>query len=226
MFTATETFGQMNSDIVWVNTSVQATMMECPDVFPLGDSGKWMLIGSLYSTNQWWLGTVEGSPPRFTALNVGIMDYGNGYAAKTGSTFAASPTDRRVVFGFTGWSEPTVVSRDDVAAGSVASVFLYAARAGLGLPARPHHPTGHHARRGWRLAPYSAHPRAANPAATRVTHQARGLISCDIIWARGEHTCAQRLFPGFNHEGFNARFWGSCVGVNSVHILSGGCPHE
>lgn len=84
-------------------------MMECPDVFALGNSNKWMLIGSLYSTNQWWIGTVEGNPPIFTAENVGIMDYGNGYAAKTGSTFQSHPTDRRVVFGFTGWSEPTVV---------------------------------------------------------------------------------------------------------------------
>lgn len=129
MFSTNVTHGQMSPDIVWVNVSgqvreqgtslalirlvssrcVQATMMECPDVFPFGDSGKWMLIGSLFSTNQWWIGTVEGMPPRFTALNVGIMDYGNGYAAKTGTTFAAAPTDRRVVFGFTGWSEPTVV---------------------------------------------------------------------------------------------------------------------
>ena len=89
--------------------ALQATMMECPDIFPLGDTGMWMLIGSLYSTNQWWIGTVDGFPPRFKAVNVGIMDYGNGYAAKTGSTFKALPTDRRVVFGFTGWSEPTVV---------------------------------------------------------------------------------------------------------------------
>jgi len=35
------------------------------------------------------------------------LPQGNGYAAKTGSTFASLPGDRRVVFGFTGWSEPS-----------------------------------------------------------------------------------------------------------------------
>ena len=64
MFTAYETYGQMDGDIVWRNVSVGATMMECPDVFALGDASTFMLIGSLYSTNQWWIGSVAGSPPR------------------------------------------------------------------------------------------------------------------------------------------------------------------
>eukprot|EP00041_Stephanoeca_diplocostata_P025899 m.689277 g.689277 ORF g.689277 m.689277 type:complete len:118 (+) comp22846_c0_seq29:89-442(+) len=85
-----------------------ANMMECPDFFPLGPDGKWVLIGSLYKTNQWWVGTVTGDPPRFTPENVGIVDYGNGYAAKTGTSMVQSGTSRRVVFGFTGWKEPTV----------------------------------------------------------------------------------------------------------------------
>lgn len=108
MYSTNITYGQMNSDIVWVNTSVQAIMMECPDIYALGS--KYMLIGSLYTTNQWWIGTVSGNPPQFTAENVGIMDYGNGYAAKTGTTFASGSNDRRVVFGFTGWNEPTADS--------------------------------------------------------------------------------------------------------------------
>lgn len=74
-------------------------------IFPLGN--KWVLIGSLLSTNQWWVGTLSGNPPRFTPETVGIMDYGNGYAAKTGSSFVQSGSSRRVVFGFTGWIEPT-----------------------------------------------------------------------------------------------------------------------
>lgn len=109
MFTAHATHGQMNSDIVWVNQSVPATMMECPDIFPLGSNDTWMLIGSLFSTNQWWIGTVAGTPPRFTASSVGLMDYGNGYAAKTGSTYAGTGEGRRVSFAFTGWSEPSKV---------------------------------------------------------------------------------------------------------------------
>ena len=80
--------------------------MECPDLFPLGD--KWVLVGSLYKTNQWWVGTIAGNPPRFTPEQVGILDYGNGYAAKTGTTWVQSGDARRLVFGFTGWSEPTM----------------------------------------------------------------------------------------------------------------------
>ena len=110
MFTAEKTLGRMVNGGVWKNDSVQATMMECPDAFALGNSGKWMVIGSLYSTNQWWIGTMAGSPPRFTPLSVGIMDYGYGYAAKTGSTIRSLPMDRRVVFGFTGWTEPTAAT--------------------------------------------------------------------------------------------------------------------
>merc|ERR1719189_2659711 len=84
-------------------------MMECPDIFPLGD--KYMLIGSLFATNQWWIGTVSGSSdnPRFTAENVGLMDYGNGYAAKAGSETPSTGKSRRVVFSFTGWNEPTAI---------------------------------------------------------------------------------------------------------------------
>jgi len=110
MFTATETYGRMENGGVWRNDSGKAIMMECPDIFPLGGTGKWMAIGSLYSTNQWWVGTVAGSPPRFSPESVGILDYGYGYAAKTGTTRRALPTDRRVVFGFTGWSEPTAAT--------------------------------------------------------------------------------------------------------------------
>ena len=82
-----------------------STLCRCPDIFPLGD--KWVLIGSLYKTNQWWVGTLAGDPPRFTPSSVGIVDYGNGYAAKTGSTWVQTGASRRLVFGFTGWQEPT-----------------------------------------------------------------------------------------------------------------------
>jgi beta-fructofuranosidase len=81
-------------------------MMECPDLFPLGD--KWVLLASLYKTNQWWVGSLTGDPPRFTPEQVGVLDYGNGYAAKTGSAWVQSGTARRLVFGFTGWQEPTM----------------------------------------------------------------------------------------------------------------------
>jgi len=111
LYTTNVTYGQVNGNIVWIPQNTSANMMECPDLFPLGD--KWVLIGSLYKTNQWWVGDLiadsEGVP-RFHPDQVGILDYGNGYAAKTGSTVKQSGSTRRVVFGFTGWSEPTTVS--------------------------------------------------------------------------------------------------------------------
>ena len=84
-----------------VSSSVCKIMGPGPDLFPLGPDGKWVLIGSLYKTNQWWVGTMAGNPPRFTPENVGIVDYGNGYAAKTGSTWVQTGSSRRLVFGFT-----------------------------------------------------------------------------------------------------------------------------
>ena len=101
LYTTNVTFGQVDRDIVWRPTNTSANMMECPDLFPLGN--KHVLIGSLYKTNQWWVGTLSGEPPRFTPERVGIMDYGNGYAAKSGSTWVQSGRSRRLVFGFTGW---------------------------------------------------------------------------------------------------------------------------
>ena len=107
LYTTNETFGVVDQNIAWQPANTSANMMECPDLFPLGDSGKWVLIGSLYKTNQWWVGTLSGDPPRFTPDNVGIVDFGNGYAAKTGTTWEQKGTERRLVFGFTGWQEPT-----------------------------------------------------------------------------------------------------------------------
>jgi len=110
LYTTNVTFGEVDGNIVWQPTNVSANMMECPDLFPLGD--KYVLIGSLYKTNQWWVGTLAPSgpngAPRFTPEQVGILDYGNGYAAKTGSEWVQSGSTRRLVFGFTGWSEPTM----------------------------------------------------------------------------------------------------------------------
>jgi len=106
LYTTNVTYGSVDQNIVWQPANVSANMLECPDLFPLGN--KHVLIGSLYSTNQWWVGTLSGDPPRFTPERVGIMDYGNGYAAKTGTTWVQSGAGRRLVFGFTGWKEPTM----------------------------------------------------------------------------------------------------------------------
>ena len=47
LFTTQETFGFMGANNVWQPANVTAVMLECPDLFRLGD--KWVLIGSLYN---------------------------------------------------------------------------------------------------------------------------------------------------------------------------------
>lgn len=101
-----------------MTSQVSLNMLECPDLFQLNaggvDDASWVLLGSMAHSggpNQWWTGRLRGTPPRFIPENVGLLDYGNGYAAKSGSTFVTNGTSRRVVFGFTGWTEPTAPSR-------------------------------------------------------------------------------------------------------------------
>jgi hypothetical protein len=107
LFTTNHTLGQIDGDIVWINRSTTADMMECPDLFPLtGDV--WVLLGSLYQTNQWWIGRLQGTPPRFVLTGShGLLDYGQAYAARSGAAHAQSPRARRVSFAFTGWQAPT-----------------------------------------------------------------------------------------------------------------------
>ncbi len=57
------------------------------------------------------MGRLEGDPPRFSPEQVGVLDYGNGYAAKSGSAWVQSGGARRLLFGFTGWQEPTMLVR-------------------------------------------------------------------------------------------------------------------
>lgn len=82
-------------------------IMECPDVFPLGD--KFVVLASLQGswTSEWWSGRISGRPPRFQVERRGLVDYGQTYAAKTGTTMVQSGGSRRVLFAFGGWNEPT-----------------------------------------------------------------------------------------------------------------------
>jgi hypothetical protein len=106
LFTTNTTLGFMGAGNVWQETNVTATMLECPDLFPIGGAGtnRWILIASLYNqpnfeyTNQWFVGTLSGDPPRFTAEHTGLLDYGSSYAAKSGSTMVQGPASRRLLF--------------------------------------------------------------------------------------------------------------------------------
>jgi sucrose-6-phosphate hydrolase SacC (GH32 family) len=113
VFTVNSTFGSFDhTTTVWNQSrALSLKMLECPDLFQLG--GSWVLLGSMARVggpNQWWTGTLTGTPPRFTPEKVGLLDFGSLYAAKSGSTFLQGRDSRRVVFGFTGWSEPTAAA--------------------------------------------------------------------------------------------------------------------
>ena len=76
--------------------------------------GKWALHPDMYPTGwtQWWTGTISGDGRKFTAEHTGRIDYGapggsSLFAGKTGTSMVA-PFDRRVLFGFSGWSTAKV----------------------------------------------------------------------------------------------------------------------
>ena len=92
--------------------------MSCPDVFKLGDKvvvlmstgGKWDLWPDLYPSGwtQWFVGTISANDLNFTVEHTGRIDYGapgisSLFAGKTGTSMAP-PFNRRVLFGFSGWS--------------------------------------------------------------------------------------------------------------------------
>ena len=96
-------------------------LMECPDVFQLGE--KTVVLGSLpgvpvntEGTSHWWVGTLSADDLTFTPESTGRFDWGPGgfsslYAAKSG-TSANEPFTRRVLFGFGGWREGLSLARD------------------------------------------------------------------------------------------------------------------
>ena len=80
-------------------------------MFPLGSTGKYVAMASLYNwaeggyyTNEWFLGTIKDSKT-FVLEDRGLLDFGQYYAARTGSE-DQSPTGRRVLFSATGWHNP------------------------------------------------------------------------------------------------------------------------
>ena len=168
LVTVTETLGHFDlRSFEWrAHDNFNVDIMECPDVFPLGD--KFVVLASLQGswTSEWWSGRISGTfrpyispqapivtfptqadstsvtvgshpaegtgnkrretqtvfprevkqswgcvyagrPPRFQVERRGLVDYGQTYAAKTGTTMVQSGGSRRVLFAFGGWNEPT-----------------------------------------------------------------------------------------------------------------------
>ena len=61
-----------------------------------------------YFTNEWFLGTVTDN--KFIVEDRGLLDYGQYYAARSGSE-AQAPNGRRVLFSATGWHNPPGMGR-------------------------------------------------------------------------------------------------------------------
>ena len=57
-----------------------------------------------YFTNEFFLGTISDN--KFKVEDRGLLDYGQYYAARTGSGVPQSPNGRRVLFSATGWHNP------------------------------------------------------------------------------------------------------------------------
>ena len=112
LLTNNHTTGHIDpATVAWNQTDMVAAFIECPDVFPLGGTGKHVAIASLYNwhaggyyTNEWFLGTIANST-RFVLEDRGLLDYGQYYAARTGSA-TQDPLGRRVLFSATGWHNP------------------------------------------------------------------------------------------------------------------------
>ena len=97
--------------MAWNDTDRLAAFIECPDILPLGRNDKYVALASLYNwkaggyyTNEWFLGTINQST-QFIVESRGLLDYGQYYAARTGSA-SQLRSDRRVLFGATGWHNP------------------------------------------------------------------------------------------------------------------------
>ena len=102
-----QTNGCTDSKTMVYNASAGGPLnaIECPDLFLLQD--KYVIITSLFCTNEYRIGSIDSSI-YFQVENKGLVDYGNFYAGKTGTNaYGVNGMSRRVLFGFTGWSEPT-----------------------------------------------------------------------------------------------------------------------
>lgn len=66
-----------------------------------------MQNGTTFQNNEYWVGSIASSS-KFKASSRGVLDFGMYYAARTGTTagVSQSPTDRRIIFGATGWAPP------------------------------------------------------------------------------------------------------------------------
>ena len=97
--------------VAWSPQNKVAAFFECPDVFPLGDTGKYVILASLYNwaaggyfVNSYFVGTIQNN--QFSVESRGPLDYGQYYAARSGTGAVQTGQSRRVLFSATGWHNP------------------------------------------------------------------------------------------------------------------------
>jgi len=107
-----ETLGHIEpSAVSWSPESRSVAFLECPDVFTMGDSV--VIIASFFNwadgiyTDEYFLGTIADDARSFQVQERRLLDYGQFYAARTGTASVTTTQDgRRVLFGATGWANP------------------------------------------------------------------------------------------------------------------------
>jgi sucrose-6-phosphate hydrolase SacC (GH32 family) len=113
-FAVPTTNGYVDPVTMAFNASWNRTLnqIECPDVFELDE--KVVVLASLQFDGPWqgtstsfFVGSIDSTGRHFTAESEGLIDYGQFYAGRTGTSVAAAPGDRRVLFGFSGYPSPT-----------------------------------------------------------------------------------------------------------------------
>merc|ERR1712216_1079548 len=113
-FKVPRTLGAIDANGVFHNKSYPLDGLDvgCPDLFPCGD--KFCMILSYGGTpggpnshmqNQWWSGQIKDNV--FLPEETDLFDYGDLFAAKTGTVEQQTGTSRRVLFGFPGWTQTT-----------------------------------------------------------------------------------------------------------------------
>ena len=123
------TTGHMNpSTVSWQDDDKPVAFFECPDVFSLSSSEESsssssssssftqvVILASFYNwkkgayfTNEWFTGSITNNT--FQTSLRGLLDYGQYYAARSGTTGDVPSQNladsRRVLFGATGWHNP------------------------------------------------------------------------------------------------------------------------
>ena len=113
-FNIPKTHGAIDGNGVWHNKSYALAGLDvgCPDLFPCGASGLYCMLITYggppkdgHMQEQWWSGRIVDH--KFVVTETDLVDYGNMFAAKSGTVERQTGTSRRFLFAFPGWTQRT-----------------------------------------------------------------------------------------------------------------------